>query len=152
MLFQVLSSWKKLLFSSSSWSRPVMIGSTQFFPYFQVVCPNSMLQPRVQMGQMHLGQEPTEAQARDVMMGHKVWASVTEQAEWGPFCATSENWEKAGQVVERQPTSLEAQPLPLWTCSLKSPSVATMWRNYGEKCTEERRRDTGTIFYVGNAK
>lgn len=140
---------KKKLFSSSSWSRLVMIGSTDFFPYFQVLCPNSMLQARLQMGQMHLGQKPTEAQPMNVMMGHKVWASVSE---WGPFCAMPENWEKAGQVVERQTTSLKAQPLSRWTCSLTFPSAATMWRRYGEKCTEAKRRDTGTMFYVRNTK
>jgi len=63
-----------------------------------------MLQPRVQVGQTHLVQEPTEAQARDATTGHKVRASVTEQAEWDPFCAMPENGEKVGQVVERQPT------------------------------------------------
>lgn len=76
-----------------------------FFHYFQVYCPNNMLQPRAQMGQMHLGQEPTETQVKDIMVGHKILASWTEQAEWSTLQAMHENWEKAGQAVERQQLS-----------------------------------------------
>lgn len=46
-----------------------------------------------------------ETQVKDIMVGHKILASWTEQAEWSTLQAMHENWEKAGQAVERQQLS-----------------------------------------------
>lgn len=97
-----------------------MIGLMHFFPYFQVYSPNNMMQPGAQMGQMHLGQEPTEAQVKDVMVGHEIWASLTAgtvEHTSGHVWELGEDWPGSGKT-----TAFKAQPLPLWSCSLKPPA------------------------------
>lgn len=150
MLFQASSSWKKpfIFLQLMKWASNDQL-DTFFFPIFKSSVLIACCDPDYRWDKCTWGNSPSQGRNN---WAQGVWASVTEQAEWGPLCAMPENWEKAGQVVERQPAALKAQPLSLWTCSLTFPSAATTWRRDGEKYTEERRRDTGTMSYVRNAK
>lgn len=82
-----------------------------FFHYFQVYCPNNMLQPRAQMRQMHLGQEP-----RDPSQGYNGGTqdfSFMDRAgrvehTSGHARELGEGWPGSGKT-----TAFKAQPLPL---------------------------------------
>ena len=121
---------KKHLFSSSSWSRPVMTGSTHFFPYFQVLCPNSMLEARVQTGQ--LGARAYRGPSQGCNDGTQGVSFCDWAGRAGPILCHAweqgEGWPGSGKATNIAQSSASVSVNLLLDISFCSNHVEEVWR------------------------